>query len=61
MDIDGAVAVVGAVRDDEGLLIERGAAYVFRFDGAGWIEEAALISGRLRGSGRRVRISEHGL
>ncbi|MHC5005609.1 MAG: FG-GAP repeat protein, partial [Planctomycetota bacterium] len=42
--LDGDVAVVGApFRDDNG--VESGAAYVFRFDGSDWNEEAKLLAG----------------
>jgi 3',5'-cyclic AMP phosphodiesterase CpdA len=42
-DIDGDQAVVGAFGDDD-LGSESGSAYVFRFDGASWIEEAKLYA-----------------
>ena len=49
VDIDGRLAVVGAHRhdplDDSGEeLSQAGTAYVFRFDGTTWIEEARLVA-----------------
>jgi len=41
--LDGDVAVVGAPRVDDGGE-DSGAAYVFRFDGSDWIEEAKLTA-----------------
>jgi len=41
--IDGDVIVVGAPNEDEGGE-NAGAAYVFRYDGAGWTQEAKLIA-----------------
>ena len=42
VDLDGDVAVVGAFRDEDSFPLESGAAYVFRFDGSNWTEEARL-------------------
>ena len=41
--IDGFVAVVGAPRDDDGGSAS-GSAYVYRFDGIDWVEEAKLTA-----------------
>lgn len=41
--IDGEVAVVGARLHDHDGLDDAGAAYVFRFDGAEWIQEQELL------------------
>jgi hypothetical protein len=40
VDIDGDYCVVGA-RDDDG---ERGSAYVFRYDGAQWVQDQKLVA-----------------
>ncbi len=40
----GDVAVVGSPADDHSGLDHAGSAYVYRFDGTSWIEEAKLIS-----------------
>ena len=40
--LDGDMAVVGARGDTIDNKSHRGSAYVFRFDGAGWVEEAKL-------------------
>jgi len=40
--IDGETALIGAMNDDARGL-EAGAAYVFRFDGSAWVEEAKLL------------------
>ena len=40
IDIDGGVMIVGARLDDG----NRGAAYVFRFDGSAWVQEAKLVA-----------------
>ncbi|HUU96117.1 MAG TPA: S8 family serine peptidase, partial [Phycisphaerae bacterium] len=42
--IDGDVAVIGARLDDNQNGQDAGAAYVFRFDGASWMEEAKLTA-----------------
>lgn len=43
--LDGAVALVGAFRDDAATGAgEQGAAYVFRFDGGAWAEEQKLVA-----------------
>ena len=44
LDFDGPLAVVGARSDDQdrALRTEAGAAYVFRYDGEAWAEEARL-------------------
>ena len=42
VSISGDTAVVGASR--EGLGVDRGAAYVFRFDGTSWSQEAKLTA-----------------
>ena len=44
VDIYGDVAVVGAFRDEDGILLETGAAFVYRFDGSQWVEEQKLES-----------------
>jgi hypothetical protein len=41
---DGPVIVVGAYRDDHAGGLNAGAAYVFRYDGMQWIEEAKLTA-----------------
>jgi hypothetical protein len=41
--VDGDTAVVGAGRVD-GAGVDSGAAYVFHYDGAGWVEEAKLTA-----------------
>jgi len=41
-DVDGTIAVIGAFTDDA-LALDSGAAYVFRFDGTSWVEEAKLV------------------
>jgi hypothetical protein len=43
VDIDGNVAVVGA-REGDGAVEDTGAVYVFRNDGASWIEETKLFA-----------------
>ncbi len=43
VSISGDVALIGAVWDDEGLY-DTGSAYVFRFDGTNWNEEAKLTA-----------------
>ena len=43
VSISGEYAVIGAIGDDDNGNLA-GAAYVFRFDGLGWIEEAKLTS-----------------
>lgn len=43
VDLDGDVAVVGAPSADD-LGAYSGAAYVFRFDGTAWVEEAELLA-----------------
>ncbi len=40
--LDNDLAVVGAFRDDEGFMVETGAAFVYRFNGTAWIEETKL-------------------
>ena len=42
VDLDGDVAVVGAFRDEDGIVLETGAVFVYRYDGATWVEEAKL-------------------
>jgi len=44
VDVYGDVAVVGAFRDEDGILLETGAAFVYRFDGSQWVEEQKLES-----------------
>jgi hypothetical protein len=39
--VDGTLALVGAHQRD-GMFTDQGAAYVFRFDGAAWVQEAEL-------------------
>lgn len=39
VDVYGDVAVVGAFRDEDGIFLETGAAFVYRFDGNQWVEE----------------------
>ena len=41
--IDADVVVIGAVGDENQGLSSSGSAYVFRFDGVSWIEEAKLV------------------
>jgi hypothetical protein len=41
--ISGDVAVIGAYADDD-IAMNSGAAYVFRFDGANWVEESKLLA-----------------
>ena len=43
VSVSGEVALIGAVWDDEGLY-DTGSAYVFRFDGTNWNEEAKLTA-----------------
>lgn len=43
VSVRGNVAVVGAPREDDGGT-DAGAAYVFRFDGTQWVEEAKLVA-----------------
>jgi hypothetical protein len=43
VDLSGDVAVLGAYSEDQSGL-EAGAAYVYRFDGTNWIEEAKLLA-----------------
>ncbi len=47
VDLDGDVAIVGAFRDDDGILLETGAVFVYRFDGNSWVEEAKLEAGTI--------------
>ena len=42
VDVHGDVAIVGAFRDDDGILLETGAAFVYRYDGTQWLEEQKL-------------------
>ncbi|MDY7107671.1 MAG: FG-GAP repeat protein [Planctomycetota bacterium] len=46
--VDGDVAIVGAVSDDDpepgNPGCNAGAAYIFRFDGQGWVQEAKLVA-----------------
>ena len=42
VSISGDVAVVGAYLHDDGVAWDHGSAYVYRFDGASWTEEAIL-------------------
>lgn len=44
VDLDGAYAVVGAFRDEDGIILETGAAYVYSYNGATWEEKAKLES-----------------
>ncbi len=44
VSVDGAVAVVGAYEDDCAAGAECGSAYVFRFNGATWVEEQKLVA-----------------
>lgn len=41
LDLDGDVAIIGAFTNDNG--IQNGSAYIFRFNGQQWVEEAKLI------------------
>ncbi|MCH8343331.1 MAG: FG-GAP repeat protein [Planctomycetes bacterium] len=43
VSVSGDMALIGAVWDDEGLY-DTGSAYLFRFDGTNWIEEAKLTA-----------------
>ena len=43
VDLDGEVAVIGSFLDDDAG-IDSGSAYVYRYDGSSWIEEAKLIA-----------------
>ncbi len=45
VSIEGNVAVVGARLSDPGGAGDAGAAYVFRFDGLAWVQEAKLVAG----------------
>lgn len=42
VDIDGDVAIIGAMTADVGAEANAGKAYVFRYDGTNWVEEAIL-------------------
>jgi len=44
VSIDGDVIVVGAMKWWEYMGMYHGAAYVFRYDGSGWVEEAKLLA-----------------
>ena len=44
VSIDGDYAVVGAYDADAGNVYESGAAYIFRRDGAGWVEQAKITA-----------------
>jgi len=43
VDIDGDTVVVGAWKDDE-VAPDAGATYIFRWAGAGWVQEAKLVA-----------------
>ncbi|MFQ5968293.1 MAG: PKD domain-containing protein [Acidimicrobiia bacterium] len=43
VDVDGNVAVVGAKFDENDFGDQKGAVYVFEFDGFGWVETARLL------------------
>ena len=62
VDVYGDVAIVGAFRDEDGILLETGAAFVYRFDGTQWIEEQKLEAsnkGTLNWFGWDVALSEN--
>ena len=64
VDVYGDVAVVGAFRDEDGILLETGAAFVYRYDGAQWVEEQkveATDRGILNWFGWDVALSENTL
>ena len=42
VDLDGEYAVVGAFRDEDGIILETGAAFVYHYNGATWEETAKL-------------------
>ena len=42
VDVYGDVAVVGAFRDEDGIVLETGAAFVYRYNGAEWMEEQKI-------------------
>jgi hypothetical protein len=44
LDLDGAVAIVGAYGDEEVGGLEAGAAYVFELDGAQWVQADKLLA-----------------
>jgi len=48
--VSGDVTIVGASSSRMGDTIQAGAAFIYRFDGASWQEEAALSLGAARGS-----------
>ena len=60
VSISGNVAIVGANRADPGKTTDAGKAYIFRYNGASWVQEAILIaSDKARGDnfGTSVSIS----
>ena len=44
VSIDGDTVVVGAYQDDEGSNTNSGSAYIFRFNGKQWLEEAKFLA-----------------
>jgi len=44
VSIDGEVMVIGAYKDDNDYGTDAGSVYVFRYDGAMWVEEAILLA-----------------
>jgi hypothetical protein len=57
--VSGDVAVIGA-RDDDVVFPDSGSAYVYRFDGSGWVEEQKLLASDatfLHGFGASVAVS----
>ncbi|MGV6832632.1 MAG: FG-GAP repeat protein, partial [bacterium] len=44
VSITNNLAIVGSRLDDNGVISNTGSAYVFRFDGANWVEEQKLIA-----------------
>ena len=58
VSISGDTALIGAIRDDD-YAIDSGSAYVFRFDGSQWSQEAKLLpnEGTERWYGYSVSIS----
>lgn len=44
IDIDGDYAIIGARWDDVDDIVNAGSAYIFKFDGENWVEEAKLYA-----------------
>ena len=64
VDVYDDVAVVGAFRDEDGILLETGAAFVYRYNGSQWIEEQKIEAssrGTLNWFGWDVALSENTL